>query len=425
MKIVHVSYSVSQSSANTRLHIALIKSGIESKVLTLEGSTDLKEVYQVKCPRLLAKIYSKCRWALQVAFDTIFVQSGMPYHMGTKGVHIEKEELIKEADLVHLHWVCDFVSPYSIAKILSMGKPVVWTCHDSWPITGGCNVKYDCIGFQCKCSDCAVMKRKYGSLISKYVWKNKERYLQNRPVKFIAPSNWTAGNILKSSLFGRNKCYVVPNAIDTEIYNDITTEEIKENLDYVKDTSKIHILFGATSIKIPYKGFEYLMEVMTMLREQHGETASKIVLHILGDGVGSDEILDKYECKYWGYVEDERKKACIYNLVDLLVYPSLEDSLSYIVMESLACSTPVVIFNTGGIPDLVEHKRNGYIASYRDSKDFLKGLLWCLENNKDNVLGCYGKQKVQKMCALDVIAEKHIKIYEESIRDSRRDYASY
>ena len=415
MKVVHVSYSVGEASANTRLHYALLAKGIDSKILTLEGDDSLKEVYKIKMNPLWRKISQKRNWLAKILFDIFFIKRGMPYHMGLWGKHIEKEKIIIEADIIHLHWICDFVSPKTIKKLASLGKTIIWTCHDSWPITGGCNVKYDCTGFYKKCDNCMIMKHSIGNVISRHVWKQKKKYLKNCPIYFIAPSNWMADNIIRSSLFGKNKIYVVPNTLDLSVYNIIQPTEIEERLNYTKDESKIHILFGATSIHIPYKGFSYLLQMLKLLYEERQDLASKIVIHFLGEGISKEEILDKYECRFWGYVSDERKKACIYNLADVLVYPSLEDSLSYVVMESLACATPAVIFNTGGIPDQVEHKKNGYIAEYKNYKDLLNGLIWCIENNKENIFGKYGEKKIRAMFSYDIVAEKTIQIYRECI----------
>lgn len=416
MKILHISYSVGEASANTRLHYALLEKGIDSKILTLEGDTTLKEVYKIESNSFKGKLVQKWRWFCQVIFNKIFIRDNMPYHMGIWGKHIEKEQLVREADIIHLHWICDFVSPKTISKIISFGKPVVWTCHDSWPFTGGCNVKYDCQGYKNRCENCIIMKNRGGNLITRYVWKNKEKFLKVSPIIFIVPSNWMFQNVTMSSLFFKNKCYVIPNTLDMRIYEGISDAEIKNRLNYEKDSSKINILFGATSIEISYKGFRYLLEMLDLLWTQHREIADRVVLHVLGKGISNESILDKYQCKFWGYVRDERSKACIYSMVDFLVYPSLEDSFSNVVMESLLGATPAVIFNTGGIPDMVEHKKNGYIATYKDSLDLLNGLLWCISNNKNNILGIYGRDKIRRMCSFDVIAEEHIKVYEECMQ---------
>lgn len=420
MKVVHVSYSVGRSSANTRLHFALLDKGIESKILTLEKNCELEEVYQVKNNKLLWVIERKWRWLFQIIFDKVLIKNGMPYHMGIWGKHVEKDPLIQAADVVHLHWVCDFVSSKTIEKLILMGKPVIWTCHDYWPMTGGCNCNCNCRKFQEECSDCILMKHKYGNSIIRYVWGNKKKYLKNCGIRLIAPSNWMAGNVSKSKLFEKNKCYVLPNAIDLINYCEMDRKDCEAILNYYKDSSKIHILFGATSINIPYKGFRYLIEMLNLMQRYYKETASKIVLHILGEGISYDEVLNKYECQFWGYISDERKKACIYNLADYLIYPSLEDNLPNMVMESLACATPVISFKTGGIPDMVEHQRNGYIAEYKDSMDLLKGLIWCIGHNEENNLGRRGREKICGMCSADHIAEGHIKIYKECIEEMRK-----
>lgn len=53
-------------------------------------------------------------------------------------------------------------------------------------------------------------------------------------------------------------------------------------------------------------------------------------------------------------------------------------------MEALACVTPVVAFNTGGIPDLVKHKLTGYLAEYKSSKSLAQGIEWILDHLTDD-----------------------------------------
>lgn len=126
-----------------------------------------------------------------------------------------------------------------------------------WFLAGyrGCNVKYDCQGYKNRCENCFIMKNRGGNLITRYVWKKKEKFLKVSPIIFIVHSNWMSQNVTMSSLFLKNKCYVIPNTLDMRIYEGISDAEIKDRLNYEKDSSKINILFSATSIDIPYKGF--------------------------------------------------------------------------------------------------------------------------------------------------------------------------
>ena len=73
--------------------------------------------------------------------------------------------------------------------------------------------------------------------------------------------------------------------------------------------------------------------------------------------------------------------SLVYNAANIFIAPSLAEAFGYIVMESLCCGTPVVGFDVGGIPDMISHKENGYLAKYKDSEDIADGIIFCIENN--------------------------------------------
>lgn len=87
-----------------------------------------------------------------------------------------------------------------------------------------------------------------------------------------------------------------------------------------------------------------------------------------------------FKTKYLGYLKDEYSAAMVFNAADVFVAPSLAEAFGYVVMESLSCGTPVVAFNVGGIPDLIKHKHNGYLANYKDATDLADGIKYCLSN---------------------------------------------
>ena len=66
-----------------------------------------------------------------------------------------------------------------------------------------------------------------------------------------------------------------------------------------------------------------------------------------------------------------------YSCADLFVIPSLEDNLPNTIMESMACGTPCVGFEIGGIPEMIDHRVNGYVANYKDAGDLAN--VFCLE----------------------------------------------
>ena len=220
-----------------------------------------------------------------------------------------------------------------------------------------------------------------------------------------------------SRLFRNCDCEVIHNTMDLKLFKE---KKSFSRLKYRKETSKYHILFGATSAALPYKGFHYLIQLLKDLHVYHTQLAKNIVVHVIGAQGSAEKILKEFECVFWGYVSDQEKMAEIYNLVDVFIYPSIDDNLPNMVMESLACATPVVSFDTGGISDMVVHKENGYLASYKDQQDLLNGFFWVLENNDKNRLGKSGRLKIEREFCEEMIAGKHIELYQHLLDERKR-----
>lgn len=418
MKVVHFSTSVSESSANTKLHMALQKEGIESIILTRGYTGNIDHVQKVDL-NFWEKVFFKLgRLFERYVSNKYNLLPEMPFSLGICGIDLSRVKEVRDADILHLHWICNFLSPKQIKKLIDLGKPIVWTCHDSWPFTGGCHVRLGCKKYESGCGECPILCSLKKRDVSRKILRYKSKHLLNKKVTFIAPSHWTSSHIKNSMLFGNNRCVVIPNTLNLETFCAKTKEEIRSNLQYTKALDKIHILFGAVDVNSPYKGYEYLKKMLEILHDANKRLADRIVLHIVGGQDRVDNELAYYQSIFWGYIHDQEKMACLYSMADVLIYPSLEESLGYVVMECLACSTPVVVFEAGGIPDMVEHKKNGYIAEYKNSGDLLNGLLWVIEKNRDNYLGINGRRKIEREFSEKVIADKHIELY-KSLLDER------
>lgn len=423
MRVVHISTSISESSANTKLHKALLKSGIDSNVLVFSHSGEIDHVYDLNLTEVRTNLYEKIENRLKKIVvkkrkADAQIYKDLPFSFGDVGMDLHKIKLIKSADIIHLHWICGFLSLKTIQKLLRLGKPVVWTCHDSWPFTGGCHVRYGCKRFEQNCGMCRMFEVKKERDASYYVLKEKKRRWRGNHIVFVAPSRWMEENIKASTLFQKNRVICIPNAIDTDIFAPISEEKIEQTLGYKRQKDKIHILFGAGDAKLPFKGYQYLLEVLKKLAERNSIYLKNIVVHIIGAEKDESGILSKFESKFWGYIKGQDKMVCLYNLADIFIYPSIDDNLPNMVMESLACETPVVAFETGGIPDMIVHKENGFLASYKDTDDLLNGILWVIENNTDNILGENARRRILAQYSEKVIAERHIELYRDLIGEN-------
>lgn len=417
MRVLHLSTGVGKSSANTRIHLALREEGIDSKILLLERKSDIGYTYLCENTWI-----NQIKNAILRRIEIFYLNKKYPnrenvvFSTALYGTDIVKNKLIEEADIIHLHWINgSYLSIKGIENILNTGKPVVWTTHDSWALTGGCHVRYGCANFEHECGNCRMLLSDKEKDISNYIYCKKKKIFQNRnKITFIAPSEWMYQNIERSSLFKNNKCYLIPNTLDIQTFQPKSLLVIEKSLSYKKNKEKFHMLFGAvSSITTPYKGFQYLVKALEMLLEKEKELQKHLVIHIFGADSSDVAILKKYECKFWGYIDNQEKMACLYSMADVYLFPSVDDNLPNTVMESLACATPVVAFKTGGVPDMVKHKENGYIAEYKNAEDLYKGMMEVREKNIDNIWGNNGRKKVLREYSPSVIAKKYIKVYND------------
>jgi glycosyltransferase involved in cell wall biosynthesis len=150
-------------------------------------------------------------------------------------------------------------------------------------------------------------------------------------------------------------------------------------------------LFVAQSVNDKRKGLKYLDRAVEILR-QRGEKAEVLAL-------GRDI----------PYISDPHEMAALYARVACFVTPSLQDNLPNTIMEAMACGTPCVGFNVGGIPEMIDHRVNGYVARYRDAADLAEGISYVLANRKE--LGEAARKKVAEAYSEESIARKYNEVY--------------
>lgn len=150
---------------------------------------------------------------------------------------------------------------------------------------------------------------------------------------------------------------------------------------------------------------------MRILARKKPEAGQKLGLLILGadDGGALDDI--PLEARFLGYIGSDEMLVKVYNAASLYVTPSVEDNLPNTVMEAMACGTPVVGFRTGGIPEMIDHKVNGYVADYKSPESLAEGILWVLENNTGGALSEAARQKVLREYDEKVVAARYHELY--------------
>ena len=376
MKVVHIQKHLPTSgNAAFRLHNAFLNAGIDSYMLSL--SSDIHGNSRIK---YLHDVYQLIAWVdgkiLKYLTRKALTKFGL-FSFPVLGVPISKRRIIKQADVIYLHWINGgFLNLSIIGELAKLNKPIIFFMHDMWTITGGCHHSFDCKKYTYGCHNCQVFNEKKKNDLSRKEFNKKLRlYSKYENLFFVAPSQWLY-ECAKNSLLTKNKpVFYIPNLLDTTVFKPFDKKIARHILNLSPD--EIIIAFGAVTVDSPYKGWSYLQKALQILKNQN----FNISVIIFGSGYNK-EIDDSipFKTKFLGYLRDDYSTVLVYNAADLFIAPSLAETFGYVILESLCCGTPVVSFNVGGIPDLIKHKDNGYLATYRDEEDLASGIKYCLEN---------------------------------------------
>lgn len=133
-------------------------------------------------------------------------------------------------------------------------------------------------------------------------------------------------------------------------------------------------------------------------------------------GGHADEVVAQLPMKAHalGYISDDRQIVDVYNAADLFVLPSLSENLPNTIMEAMACGVPCVGFNVGGIPEEIDHKKNGYVAAYRDAEDLARGIQWVLEADAET-LSAQCLRKVAHNYSPSAVAMRYTEVYNQAL----------
>jgi glycosyltransferase involved in cell wall biosynthesis len=395
--------------AATRLATALQKQGHQTHVLVDVKNTNNTHISVLG--GVFYKYLQKIRFALdrlQFSFYEKNKAVRFSFSVAKIGVDVSENVHIKNADIVHLHWVnFGFLSMESLKKLSLLNKPIVVTLHDMWYFTGGCHYAGSCSNFHENCGNCTSFLAKPNSTDLSYkTWLQKADFYQNQNIYFVGCSQWMATMAKKSSLLKGKNIISIGNPIDTNLYKPTNKAATLDKLGLVQN--KNYILFGAANIADVRKGFAYLKAALLLLPSI--TNTDSIELLVFGKSKSSDFEGIKLKVNVLGSITDQNKIIDYYNAAALFVSPSIEDNLPNTIMEAMACGTPVVAFGIGGIADMVVHKVNGYLAETKNSHSLAEGIANVLP--KAVVYGDKARLKILDTFAEKHIADKYVQLYQ-------------
>ncbi|MGL6338393.1 MAG: glycosyltransferase, partial [Waterburya sp.] len=242
-------------------------------------------------------------------------------------------------------------------------------------------------------------------------WQRKAKAWQNLNMTIVTPSNWLAKCAQSSSLFKNLPIKVIGYGINPQIYQPHPTQLARKILNLPQD--KKIILFGAlNSTQDQRKGFPLLLSALKNL--QHLESSEQIELVIFGASAPVNPIDFGFKTHYIGKFNDDISLSLLYAAADVFVAPSLQDNLPNTVLESIFCGIPCVAFNIGGMPDMIEHQKNGYLAQAFSPEDLAQGIHWVLgDANRYQQLADNSRAKAIAEFNLEQQTQQYLRVFND------------
>ena len=392
-----------------RLMEALKANGIKVKMLVRDKQTD--EITVVPLPHSWKLLWNFLWERIRIWQTNGFHRKNLfKVDIANAGSDISNLPEFQQADIIHLHWINQgMLSLKGIKQILDSGKPIVWTMHDMWHCTGICHHARDCEGYLQDCGNCPYLLKPKKHDLSYTIYKKKKKYLGDRHISYVTCSKWMEGQARKSSLLQGQSIVSIPNPINTSLYRPTNQQEARQRCDLPQNLKLI--LFNSVKITDKRKGVLYFIDSCKLLAKQHPELKDQIGVVVLGNRSDYLENQLPFQVFPKEFLMDDHMIADIYNSVDLYATPSLEENLPNTIMEAMACGVPCVGFHVGGIPEMIDHLHNGYVAEYKSTEDFTNGIYWILNEPDYQRMSAEATRKVQTYYSSDVIAKRYIQVY--------------
>ncbi len=407
MKVALINYSdINGGAARAayRIHQALLQDGVHSRMHVNEARAG---DWTVQRPSgQIEKAINKVTPALGGIASYLLKTTNKIIHSPAIIPSIWPQRLnLIDADLVHLHWVNNEM--LSISSIGSIQKPLVWTLHDMWAFCGAEHVTED---FRWKEGYLQHNRPSYesGFDLNRWTWERKRKHWK-RPMHIVTPSRWLAECVRLSALMRDWPVTVVPNPINTELWQPIDKQLARKMMNLPSD---VPLLIFSAGPNDPNKGFDLLKSALNHLRGQ----ISGMELIILGSLRPQTMPNLGFHQHYTGHLYDDMSLRILYSAADALVVPSRIESFGQTASEAHSCGKPVIAFNGSGLRDIVDHEKTGYLAAVYDVEDLANGIKWVLSDVKRyNVLSHNAREKAVKCFSYPVVAKQYLKVYEEAI----------
>ncbi|HEX6044443.1 MAG TPA: glycosyltransferase family 4 protein [Pyrinomonadaceae bacterium] len=405
LNVLHISTTDNSGGSGRsayRVHSGLKQLGVRSRMLVGLKVTDDSDVLPI------------ANNGFNAAADSFFSRAlgrlSLQYLFFPSSFGLLRHQWFRDADIVQLYNTHGNYFSHTVLPWLSRRRPVVWRLSDMWPMTGHCTYSFDCERWRTGCGSCPILSDRpelYRDTTAT-LWKIKKWSYSRSALTIVAPSKWIANLAAESPLLGRFAIHVIPNGLDTTVFKPVPRAEARDSLQI--GPSERVILFSAQSLSDRRKGGAQLEGAIHRL----AETQKNLTILMVGENAENIDMPASVRTQVTGSIDDDRALANVYSAADVFVLPTLAENLPNVALESMACGTPPVVFDTGGCRDAVRHMETGYLAKYADVDDLSRGISLLLNSDElRDRLSRRSREVATSEYGITLQAQRFLSLYEQ------------
>ncbi len=412
-RVLHLSTYGANSGAGVaslRLLEAERSYGLDAELLLMAPSSEpLAGVHALGNDRRLYRVW-QCKLWSERAFVALLNgfnrEQTFKTSLGRLGISMPTlRPYLAKVDLVHLHWTQHaFLSLRTLEELCKLGLPIVITLHDYWWAQG-----------------IEQMETKPGELsaplrrLDRQVRQRKAELMAHYPIHWVTVSSSLANEVSRSSIVPRLDLSTIGNVLSAQYYQQAQMRETNAT----NEQALYQILFVATRVDDPIKGWSYLTAAMQQLAELAGEQRAQMQLTLVG--TLSDRTLLKQipiPVRHLGSISDAERLRSLYSESSVLISTSERESFGQTLLEALACGTPVIARDSGGPADIVTDGVNGTLVAH-DTPQEMATALWQHFTGATEYQSEACRASAQHF-APTAIAQQYAQLYDQLIDDTQR-----
>ncbi|MGO8698104.1 MAG: glycosyltransferase [Limisphaerales bacterium] len=398
-----------------RLHDALSVMGHDSRIRYRKGNLLSSQATRLEyCGGWL----DRQRERVQRRFESWALRPGAPSYYGRCRLHKATQMPPEDsaAEIIHLHWISQWLDLSSFLEGIPKHLPIVWTIHDMSPLAGGCFMDFGCEQLENGCRCCPLLKPPFNRFLAAQEWERRSRVLAGRSVFLVGNSTFTTKLIKKSSLFrGAEEIVTIHPALNIREFIRHDKAEAKRLLGIAPD--RLVLGFGAAALTDENKGFNRFLDVAGKVAERFGS----IDALVFGDGlsaVGNERV----KVHGLGRLSSPVLQSLVYSAMDGFVIASRMETFGQVATEAQACGTPVWAFDVGGLRDAIQNGITGSLIPFPDTTKMAAGICASAAEGNLAAMGKRGTEWVRKTFSVEQMALLYLELYREALRHPEKSH---